>query len=87
MFTSIRLTWEPPMHLNGDILRYTVQYKVQSEPQVELNVHLNHSFVISDLVPDILVVFTVMAVNSAGQGKPLTLDNLRTPDRPRENIE
>lgn len=85
MFTLIIFTWEPPIYHEDDILRYVIRYKVGLEPQVELKIH-DHSFTLSELMPDTFVTFTIIAENSQGLGRPYPLDILKTEAVPREII-
>lgn len=85
MFTSIRLSWEPPYQPNGVLEEYTVSYRVGASPVENSHVDLDLSFTISDLLPGSMVEVSVSAVNGAGKGAVSTLRNLITANPPREN--
>ena len=85
MFTSIRVSWRPPLTPNGIILSYVVIYRSGIDIPTEITVYLNLSFTISKLSPRTRVPeITVFAVNSAGLGKQATLRDITTLEAPRK---
>ena len=82
-FTSLRVSWQPPLEPNGVILDYEASYRFGRSPPIKVGVSSDRSIVIPELTPGTRVEVTVFAVNSAGSGKATT-QYLRTEHIPRE---
>ncbi len=84
-FTSIVLTWDPPVEHNGIIIRYEVTYRFGDGNIKTFNTGLNTAFQISPLETGTRVSdVSVSAYTSVGSGLLSNLTDLRTHSGARE---
>ena len=79
-FTSIVLTWSPPIEPNGVIVSYEVTYTVNGNNTVRVNTSdLSTTFTIPSLTPQTRVsAITVTAYTRIGKGEPANLPDQTT---------
>lgn len=76
-FSSVELTWSPPLNPNGVIINYEVTYTIDNYSAVAVNTTaISTAYNISSLPPESKASVSVRAYTKAGKGAALNIRNI-----------